>query len=277
MKKSFLQGSGWCSSTTYLIRFFIMAILFGSLTNVNAQHVHSHEMHKSPGTIISCPGSSENMRTQVGVSKKATDDNPFALLLVNNEPTKTKTAIFDITFGPGAEANPDAKAAFQFALDIWATEIVSTVPIKVFAEFRVLDGGTLASAGPSYNVSNFPNAPLPDVSYPAALANSLAGERIFPDEPFDFTVNLSSTTDYYFGTDGNTPDGQFDFISVALHEIGHGLGFLSFRSYNEDTGVGSVRRNGEINTYSRFLVNGDGERLVTDFVDPSTELGRSTL
>ena len=44
-------------------------------------------------------------------------------------------------------------------------------------------------------------------------------------------VTMSDSEDWYYGLDGNPGENQYDFVSVVLHEIGHGLGIIdSFRS-----------------------------------------------
>ena len=43
----------------------------------------------------------------------------------------------------------------------------------------------------------------------------------------DMSVTFSSDFAFYYGLDGQPLEGQYDFVSVVLHEIGHGLGFLS--------------------------------------------------
>jgi hypothetical protein len=138
------------------------------------------------------------------------------------------------------------------------------------AEFADLGQGVLASSGPSYNVTNFPGAPEQDVLYPAALANSIAGEVLFPDETYDFVVNLGNGIPWYYGTDGNTPAGLYDFVTVALHEAGHGLGFTTVRSYN--AGTASLRSGGNPSVYGLFMELGDGTPLL-DLPDPSIQLG----
>ncbi|QCK14479.1 Ig-like domain-containing protein [Mangrovivirga cuniculi] len=221
------------------------------------------QAQKAPAEPVICPAKFEDMFTRVNIPDSDNLENQRVL-------KQNATAEFQITFGPGAEANPEAKAAFQYALDIWATQIVSPVPIKVFADFADLGPGVLASAGPAYNVFNFPGAPEEDVLYPAALANSLAGEVLFPDEEFDLIVNLGNGIPWYFGLDGNTPAGLFDFVTVALHEAGHGLGFTTVRGYN--AGVGTLRSNGIPSIFGIFIVDGDGNLLI-NFPDPSQELG----
>ncbi|MCX2742738.1 choice-of-anchor D domain-containing protein [Mangrovivirga sp. M17] len=221
------------------------------------------QAQKAPAEPVICPAKFEDMFTRVNI--------PDSKNLLNQRILKQNaTAEFQITFGPGAEANPEAKAAFQYALDIWATQIVSSVPIKIYVDFADLGPGVLASAGPAYNVFNFPGAPEEDVLYPAALANSLAGEVLFPDEEYDLIVNLGNGIPWYFGLDGNTPAGLFDFVTVALHEAGHGLGFTTVRGYN--AGVGTLRSGGRPSVFGIFIVDGDGNLLI-NFPDPSEELG----
>ena len=95
-------------------------------------------------------------------------------------------------------------------------------------------------------------------------------KRSFPDEDYDFVVNLGNGIPWYYGTDGNTPAGLYDFATVALHEAGHGLGFTTVRSYSN--GVGSLRSGGNPSIFGVFIIDGDGN-LLLNLPDPSTELG----
>ncbi|WP_340153657.1 choice-of-anchor D domain-containing protein [uncultured Marivirga sp.] len=243
-------------------RLFITSILLLFLSLWTAESLVAQGAEKRPAEPIICPAKDQDMFTRINIPESSGE---FQRIAQNNA-----TAEFEITFGPGAQANPDAMAAFEYALDIWATQIVSSVPIKIYAEFANLGTGVLASAGPAYNVLNFPGAPEQNTLYPAALANALAGEVLFPDEDFDLIVNLGNGIPWYFGLDGNTPAGQYDFVTVALHEAGHGLGFTTVRSFSG--GVGSLRSNGNPAVYGLFIEDGDGN-LLLDFPDPSTEVG----
>ncbi len=242
--------------------FLVCLCIFATL---NARYLHAQNIEKRAGESVVCLAKFEDQFSRTQVPKDFLSNYRSSL-------EQVATAEFEVTFGPGAQANAEARAAFEFALDIWATQIVSPVPIKVFADFANLGPGVLASAGPAYNVRNFPGAPEPDIFYPAALANALAGEVLFPEEDFDFVVNIGNGIPWYFGLDGNTPAGLFDFVTVALHECGHGLGFITIRSFSTNTGVGSLRSNGSPAIFSVFMVDGDGNPIL-DLPDPSTELG----
>lgn len=138
------------------------------------------------------------------------------------------TANIIVNFGDGFDDFPGAKEAFQFAVDIWAAEIFSPVPIIVDAEFTTFDNpNVLGSAGPALLAQVLdPSIGRLNTFYPIALANSLIGSDASPTNP-DINVNFnSSATFFYFGLDGNPAPNQFDFVSIVLHELGHGLGYI---------------------------------------------------
>ncbi|MFA0964444.1 choice-of-anchor D domain-containing protein [Roseivirga sp. BDSF3-8] len=245
----------------------LLPLLFLFFTFTGLSPALAQGIEKGPGEIVICPAGEQDEHTKVLPSGFKSVSEMYSSRML-----ATQTATFEVTFGPGAQANPDAQAAFLFALDIWSSEIVSDVPIKVFAEFANLGPGVLASAGPSYSVRNFSPDVLPDVFYPAALANAIAGEELFPDEPFDLQVNLGTGINWYFGLDTNTPAGQFSFATVALHEIGHGLGFTAIRGVN--FGQGTIRSSGSYSIYSEFVELGDGTPI-TSLADPSAAIANA--
>ncbi|HVZ19686.1 MAG TPA: FG-GAP-like repeat-containing protein, partial [Vicinamibacterales bacterium] len=71
-------------------------------------------------------------------------------------------------------------------------------------------------------------------------------------------------------TDGAPPGGQYDFESVVLHELGHGLGFLGSAAVSG--GNGSIGFGGYPITFDRFVVTETGAPLL-GFANPSTALG----
>ncbi len=142
---------------------------------------------------------------------------------------KSPTASLDATQNSTFEVEyigftDEAKAAFQHAVDIWAAIIKSDITIRISANWELLDPGVLGSAGANGSARDFDGAPLPNVDYPIALAEKLARKNLNSTFSADINANFSSGIDWYYGLDGNPPAGEYDLVSVVLHEIGHGLG-----------------------------------------------------
>lgn len=166
----------------------------------------------------------------------------------------------------------EAQTAFEYAVTIWEQIIVSSVTIYVDAEFKDLGNPfILGGAGSQNYFINFPNAPMTNVWYPSALANSLAGTDLDGPAISDIGAEFNSTFDWYYGTDGVVPFDKVDFVSVVLHEIGHGLGFSGSMTVQGDMGYwGSGTPFPDI--YDKFTVTATNQPL-TDY--PST--GSTTL
>ena len=167
---------------------------------------------------------------------------------------------------------PQAQTAFQFAVDIWEGLLDSSVPITVDAAFTALAPNVLGQAGANTVNRDFSGATQTGTWYSAALANSLAGTDLDTTSS-DISAEFSNNFDWYYGTDGNVPTNQLSFVSVVLHELGHGLGF--FGLMNNQSGNGSWGINGFPSIYDRFTENGSGQSLINTslFPNPSTTLG----
>ena len=171
---------------------------------------------------------------------------------------------------------PEARTAFQRAVDVWSALLITEVPIEIDASFGEIE--SLAHAGP-LGLFLFQDGGIESV-FPVGLANQLSGKDLDPDES-DIGITMSDSEDWYYGLDGNPGEDQFDFVSVVLHEIGHGLGFFdSFRDEEDGTaGYGfevSERDTGERFPafFDRFIWDTDINRLVDEssYSNPSSEL-----
>ncbi len=151
-----------------------------------------------------------------------------------------------------------ARRSFQAAVNDWAPLLRSSVPINVKATFEPLGPSVLGAAGPGAAWRDFPGAPRAGTWYPDAVANRLARQNLSPAP--DIVAQFSSQAPWYFGRDGDTPSGRYDFKTVVMHELGHGLGFLGAGQVSN--GNGSVRMDGAPFSYDRFTENRSGQPLL---------------
>ena len=164
---------------------------------------------------------------------------------------------------------PEAQAAFQRAVDIWSSLLITTVPIEIEASFDALDSDALAVSRPS----TFFCTTM--ICAPVGLVNQLVDEDREPDDP-DIETTFSSSDDWYFELDGQPGEGQHDFVSVAWHEIGHGLGFYDSFRIDESTEEAEYGL-GDDNIPTIFdlhIFDTEINRLVDEdeYTNPSTEL-----
>jgi len=159
----------------------------------------------------------------------------------------------------------------QAAVDVWAENFESKVPINIEATWgRSSSYSILGSARPGSYFANFVGAPDPSLWYPSALANALAGKDLDRDNP-EIIITVNSLASWYRGGGVGPSKSEYDLQSVMLHEIAHGLGFLSTNSYDEFFGYGSID---QPTPYDAYAQTGDGRRL-SDLPSPSLELGEA--
>lgn len=196
---------------------------------------------------------------------------PQAFLQARRNPNlrTAATATFNVTY---TNFTPEAQAAFQYAVDIWANLISSPVPINIQASWTTQDRGVLGSAGPAEIRFGSDGAQKGQGIYPIALAEKIARRELnVPGQP-DIRADFNRNNNWYYGLDGKTPAGQYDLVSVVLHEIAHGLGFIGY--FNTSGTVGQYAA-GLPSVYDHFVENGQSQNLVSStslFADGSSEL-----
>jgi hypothetical protein len=144
------------------------------------------------------------------------------------------SAPFDVDY---SGFSSEARSAFQYAVDLLSMRFVSNVTIRVEASWTSLDEHVLGTAGPTYfdDADTIDDPNEEDAWFVPALANAMRGADDFPQQ-VDVVANFNSDFDnWYFGLDGQTPSGMVDFVTVVLHEIGHGVGFLGSMKIDDGT------------------------------------------
>ena len=254
---------------------------------LHAQQKHQHQgLESRPGIPII------EYATDFKSKHRVPPPRAYRNLIAKNG---TPKANIEVTY-IGFESAPEAKTAFQTAVDIWSSLLNSSVTIHVEANWTTFENNeVLGGAFPGTFFrsttlgSQFPQALT---WYPVALAEKLARRDL--NSPGDTTISNGDTTinlpnpdirasfnsereDWYFGTDGNPPAEQFDFVSIVLHELCHGLGFASLTTFDEQTEVGSLINDGTPAIFDIFLEDGSRQSLLnqTLYPDPSLAMGNA--
>ncbi|MGH7926925.1 MAG: FG-GAP-like repeat-containing protein [Candidatus Binatia bacterium] len=177
----------------------------------------------------------------------------------------------------GATLGAQRQIAFQHAANIWGARLSSAVEIRITASLNPLtctaSSATLGSAGATNVFRDFVGAALANTWYSQALANSLFAGDLSPgtsDVSAQFNSAIGTTCPFplvwYYGLDQNPPAGTLDFVSVLLHELGHGLGFQSFVDLASGVKLGAP---GPVfdDVYSRNLEDHSTGKLYSQMTD----------
>lgn len=166
----------------------------------------------------------------------------------------------------------EAKQALDYALAVWSELVLTTVPVNVYVKMEPLDANILAKSRPASFNMNFEGALHQNVYYPVALAEKLSGEEMNPNSS-DIICSFNQNIPWYFGTDGNTPETHYDFVTAVLHEIAHGLGFSGF--FKDDGSKGYLNNGNKLpGIYDFYVFNSVDLQLANTelFPSPSVQL-----
>ncbi len=149
------------------------------------------------------------------------------------------TAVEPVGGNSGTTLGEQRLAVVEKAARIWSDALHIDINVEVDIHFEELEcsatEGVVGAANPTEVNRGFPGAPSPDVWYVSALANNLAVQDLNPDN-YDISAVFNSRvgqtdclggSDFYYGFDGNNSNKQIDLLHIVLHELGHGLGFIS--------------------------------------------------
>lgn len=160
-----------------------------------------------------------------------------------NEGLNDPTAVAAVGGNPEITLGAQRLFVLQTAANVWAAILKSDVEIiavttfdPAMDDFGDPDCGTLGSYGPNSFHRDFTGAPQAGTFFSQAQANAIVGTDLNPGMD-DMTGDFNTLVDdqatcgagsgWYNGIDNNVPEGKSDLFTTALHELAHGLGFLS--------------------------------------------------
>lgn len=248
-------GLGWT-----LMRFVLFALVLayglgvvralitdGSREASAGRQLHDTRRVLGPVVIVDTagPATSYNPRRRANFSVPAH-------LSTTAFPTQSNTQStfnYEITGSDG----DGFRDAIDFAFSILSRVWVSDVPTNVLVSFEILDsaGRILASAGPAGFFPVTDNA----VAYPGPAGEAAVGKNLNDPGEFDIQVKVNSVVDWYRGTDADPGESQSDFVTVFLHEVIHGLGFVGVLDASNGQAIFHF---GGPTRFDQFLGDGDG-------------------
>ena len=164
----------------------------------------------------------------------------------------------------------NAQAAFAYAMSLAAARFTSVPAITVDACWANNMGAGVLGHSTATSFYSYGG-----VVYPKALVNALVGSNVNASTK-EIYIAYSSIYSWYYGTDANPTAGTYDLVSVAFHEVFHGMGFLSSFRYGT-SGSCLVANTGCFNatpySYDRFVYNGSGQQLNTSYISGTLALG----
>ncbi len=244
--------------------FYLFVLIFccTSLIQSFAQEEMQAILAYSNGTVIKL--TEENRDAVFGEERLQTKDL-FTVHGVNFNINyqDINTGFNDPTLGP------QRKAILQSALEYIAS--VLNVPggvVDINASSVYLAGQYLANAGP---IVVWYEPIIPGINNGCVFQHLLNGS-VDPNGPTLPDMQLTVNWNYTYNLDADDPGPmEFDLLSVLIHEITHGIGFLASIAYNDSGCGGGTRPNGtgwtgsqpDIYTaFDTFLVTGNNNYFI---------------
>jgi len=223
----------------------IFILLFVVIASIEAQEI-GDVYYPEP---IVCPHKQSPVNVKPIIKLKSESRS-----MVTCSNISTFTATYDSSM-PAA-----AQTAFEHALGLLEDIFDASVPITVDVTWEDVPGNAIGFAGSPWR-ANLSFLPQNDIWYPEPLINQFFGSQF--DSSSDINMTLDSSTNWYFGTNGNPANSQIDLITVVLHEISHGMGFAGTASSDGTASGSSIGwgSNDWPNIYDLQIENGAGNSI----------------
>ncbi len=193
------------------------------------------------------------------------------------------TAKAPIGGNTGTTLGQQRRNAINEAARLLSAAYVSPVPVRIQACWKNLGTGNsiaLASASPQFELIGNKFLPRAYTWYTSGVAAKLGGgsacqisggacnqTELFAqfNNQVDTPAALGNTS-FYYGLNANTSSADIDFISVAMHELTHGLGFTGDINVDANRGVVGSKQRGFDDIYSANLVDVRPDGSVVPFL-----------
>uniref|UniRef100_UPI0032174506 T9SS type A sorting domain-containing protein n=1 Tax=uncultured Draconibacterium sp. TaxID=1573823 RepID=UPI0032174506 len=228
-------------------------LLFILILGINSFFVHAQKKEYNRGIKVPHP-----VCYASGKVEKSRIPPPRDFLLKSGT---NATSNIEVTYIGFSE---EAKSAFAYAVSIWESLIESDMPIRMKAVWNGgLDENVLGNCGPESYYTDFKDIPVEGRYYPVAIAEKISKQELNGESRYDMVANFNKNFEWYLGTDMECPDTKYDFVSVVLHEIAHGLGFTGFFYVEDNLGVYAYSQYGDATSFDELVLNvGTGKKLL---------------
>lgn len=154
--------------------------------------------------------------------------------------------------------------AFLASIETWSNVFPCKPQLRIRFKYIDVGGSTLAAtANPFYIQGSIPGATKLDNStvYGSVLAAAIQGVDFVPKEEMHVIVAFNAQIKWHTGKD-DAPFDQYDFESVALHEVAHGLFFVGVLQGAQDQKLANFAFRDRIpSRFDRFLAQNSSASL----------------
>lgn len=223
-----------------VMAFLVLALLFGTLSKPSVAQTPIVTQITGVTATFTPPMAKVTLGDYKGAMFVPPPDN--------GDPAKSAAAAtINVGFSPSFPTG-DARTAYLYAAGIWAAALNSAFPISITADWQDLGysptGYTLGHGGACNYIGITINSTW-SAWFPNALADRLLGyDADLGKCDAQNTFNSNVSVPWYFGTDGNPGTGQIDFVTVVIHELGHGFGFIGSMRVDDGNAGNGVECNG---------------------------------
>lgn len=152
----------------------------------------------------------------------------------------------------------EAKSALQRATLIWSSYITSSIGVKMKACWSSVSLGSTLAITTTHSYFDNSSLLIPDTFYPTALYSAITGVS----RGENLAILFNGKANWYYKTDAK-PGDKMDFLTTAVHELAHGLGFSGGVQYRGSSSYyGDTKKETYPNIYDTFLINKYGENTI---------------